>query len=150
MAFQDWVQLSAGKRREINMNRPLARSQSLGCIPKLLSLRLSFRCERGCVILLKRYWITDIVMTTLGLKTLREGGGTSKQVSPQQSWDISVSHWVSVDSLQLLHHWNMQGEKGNVGFGMDFNHRKPTIAQFLLFVSLTHVGDIGFFPGKTV
>lgn len=80
MAFQDWVPLSAGKRREINMNRLLARSQSLGCISKLLSLRLSFRHERGCVILLKSYWITDIIMTTLGLKTLREEGGTFKQV----------------------------------------------------------------------
>lgn len=54
----------------------------------------------------------------------------------------------------------MQGEKGNVkdfymksgkvGFGVNFNHRKPTVAQFLSFVSLTHEGDTGFFPGKTV
>lgn len=54
----------------------------------------------------------------------------------------------------------MQGGKGNVkdfymksgkvGFGVDFNHRKPTVAQFLSFVSLTHEGDTGFFPGKTV
>lgn len=46
-------------------------------------------------------------MTILGLKTLGEG------VEPLNK-SPAVSHWVSVDSLQLPHHWNIQGEKGNV------------------------------------
>lgn len=158
MAFPGLVQISVRKRKEISMYRPLVRSQSLGCIPNLLSLRLPFRCEKGCASLLK---VTDNRLFYVHFRTKDTGrGGRTHEQVPSSPGTFQSPHWVSVDSLQLPHHRNMRGEKGNVkdfymksgrvGFGMDFNHRKPTVAQFLLFVSLTHERDIGLFPGKTV
>lgn len=70
-----------GKEKEGNQHEPnLTRSQTLGYIPNLLSPRLSFRCEIGYSFLLKRYWITDIIMIVLGQKKLRGRGGTSRGV----------------------------------------------------------------------
>lgn len=97
-----------GKEKEGNQH------EQISCQAPDLGLHAS-RCDRSYMILLRSYWITDIIMTILGLKKLREGGGTSGRVpsSPGTFQCPTGSLWT-VLHFCLLHHWSRQGEKGNV------------------------------------